>query len=257
MKTIDDILNSSRRPVVIAHRGASHYYHENTLEAFEAAVDMRAEMMELDVRHTGDGILVVHHDSDFAGREIRDMTESEIREKAGDTGYRIPGLAEVLEFCAGKIPLDIELKETGYEEQVLEEILDVMKVDQFIISSVHESAIRKAKDLQPDLRTGLILSSQPRWQLLTKLYPERRARRAGADILVVSMKLLKVGFLTTTQGMDLPLWIYTVNDRKELWKMTVEKRVSAIFTNRPDVALLLRDLHSAGQKSEPGIPDEE
>ena len=71
MRTIDEIISGSKpRPVVIAHRGASHYYHENTMEAFEAAVDMSAEMIEFDVRRTFDGVLVVHHDSDFAGSEI-------------------------------------------------------------------------------------------------------------------------------------------------------------------------------------------
>jgi hypothetical protein len=53
------------------------------------------------------------------------------------------------------------------------------------------------------------------------------------------------------------VWVYTVNERHELWKMIKEERVSAIFTNRPDVGLLLRDLHAAGQKSAPGIQDQE
>ena len=242
--------------MVIAHRGASHYYHENTMEAFQAAVDMRAEMMEFDVRRTSDGFFVVHHDSDLAGSEIRDMTESEIREKSGDTGYIIPALVEVLEFCAGKIPVDIELKESGYEEEVLQEILGVLEPDQYIITSVYDSVIRKVKDLQPDIRTGFILSSRPRWQLLTKLYPGRRAKMSGADVLVVSQKLLKLGFLSTTRDLGYPVWVYTVNERHDLWKMIREERVTAIFTDRPDVGLLLRDLHAAGQKSVPGVEGE-
>ena len=258
MRTIDEIISGSKpRPVIIAHRGASHYHHENTMEAFEAAVDMRAEMIEFDVRRTFDGVLVVHHDSDFAGSEIRDMTMSEILEKADSAGYLVPTLANVLEFCAGKIPVDIELKDAGYEEQVLKAVLDILDPDQFIITSVYDSVIRKAKDLQQGLRTGLVISSHPRWQLITKLYPEHRARRAGADVLVVSQKLLKVGFLSTTRNLGLPVWIYTVNDRKKLWKMVKEKRISGFFTDRPDVGLLLRDLHAAGQKSEPAIQETE
>ena len=258
MRTIDEIIKTLQpRPVVIAHRGASHYHHENTMEAFEAAVNMRAEMVEFDVRRTADGILVIHHDQDVAGKHIVDMTLKDTRDASTTAGYAIPTLSEVLEYCMGKVLVDVELKEAGYEEQVMEEILAILEPDQFIITSIHESVIRKVKDLQPDIRTGFILSSQPRWQLLTKLYPGSRARRAGADLLVVSQKLVKLGFLSTTQDLKLPVWVYTVNERHELWKMIREERVSAIFTDRPDVGLLLRDLHTAGQKSVPGIQDGE
>ncbi|MDF1526111.1 MAG: glycerophosphodiester phosphodiesterase [bacterium] len=258
MRTIDEIISGSEpRPVIISHRGASHYHHENTMEAFEAAVDMCAEMIEFDVRRTFDGVLVVHHDLDFAGREIKAMSINQIKEAAQTAGYSIPTLLEVLRFCADKIPVDIELKEAGYEDQVLETVLGILVPDQFIITSVNDSVIRKIKDIKPEVRTGLILSSHPRWQLITKLYPEHRALRAGADVLVVSQKLLKVGFLSTTRNLSLPVWIYTVNDRRELWRMIKEKRISGFFTDRPDVGLLLRDLHAAGQKSEPGIQDPE
>jgi glycerophosphoryl diester phosphodiesterase len=257
MRTIDEIISGSKpRPVVIAHRGASHYYHENTMEAFEAAVDMRAEMIEFDVQRTFDGVLVVHHDPDIGGKFISEMLHEEVLKAASSVEYAVPTLVEVLEFSNSKVPVDIELKEAGYEEQALKAVLDILDPDQFIITSVYDSVIRKAKDLQQGLRTGLVISSHPRWQLITKLYPEHRARRAGADVLVVSQKLLKVGFLSITRNLGLPVWIYTVNDRKELWNMVKEERISGFFTDRPDVGLLLRDLHAAGQKSEPGIQEE-
>lgn len=242
--------------MVIAHRGASHYFHQNTMESFEAAVDMQAEMMEFDIRRTKDGVIVVHHDFDFAGHEIKAISKDQLEDLEKEAGYKVPTLQETLEFCAGKIPVDIELKETGYEGQALQEALDILSRDHFIVTSIHDQAIRKVKDLDPDIRTGLVLSSHPRWQLMTKLYPEKRALNAGADILVVSRKLLKLGFLSTTRDLKMPLWVYTVNDRHDLWKMVTEKRVSAVFSDRPDVALLMRDLHAAGQKSAPGIEEE-
>ena len=257
MRTIDEIISGSKpRPVVIAHRGASHYFHENTMEAFEAAVDMRAEVIELDVLRTFDGVLVVHHDPDIGGKFISEMSHEDVLKAASSAEYTVPTLVEVLEFSNNKVPVDIELKDAGYEEQVLKTVLDILDPDQFIITSVYDSVIRKAKDLQPDVRTGLVLSSRPRWQLMTKLYPEKKARNAGADILVVSRKLLKLGFLSTTRDFEMPLWVYTVNDRHDLWKMVIEKKVSAIFSDRPDVALLMRDLHAAGQKSIPGMEEE-
>jgi glycerophosphoryl diester phosphodiesterase len=220
------------------------------MKAFQMAVDMGAEMIEFDVHRTRDGVLVIHHDPDVAGAFISEMTQEETLGAASELGYSIPTLFEVLEYCNGKLPLDIELKESGYEEQVLGVVLDVLEPDQFIITSMHDSVIRKVKELQSGIRTGFIISSHPRWQLLTKLYPRSRARRANADVLMVSQKLVRFGFLSTTRGLGLPVWIYTVNDRQELWKYITDERVWGIFSDRPDVALFLRDLHTVGQEPE-------
>lgn len=251
MRTIDDIISAQQpRPVVIAHRGASHYFHENTMEAFSAAVDMRAEMVEFDVRRTADNVLVIHHNSDFAGGEIRAMSRSQLQERARAAGYTVPTLVEVLEFCKGKLAVDIELKEAGYEEQALETVMGVLEADQFVITSSFDGVIRRIKDLNPRIRTGLVIGGRPLWQLLFELYPGRRARRAGADVFVVSRKLLKFGFLSATRALGLPVWIYTVNERQDLWEMITDGRIGGIFSDRPDVGLLLRDLHTAEQNAE-------
>ena len=127
MTTITKLLSQSMRPLVIAHRGASHYHHENTMEAFEAAVDMQAEMMEFDVHRTNDGVLVVHHDPDIGGDLISKMFHEVVSKKTSDSGYEIPTLETVLQYCKDKVPVDIELKENGYEEQVLDTVLDILK----------------------------------------------------------------------------------------------------------------------------------
>jgi glycerophosphoryl diester phosphodiesterase len=248
MKTVEEIISGSQpRPVIIAHRGASFYYPENTLDAFEAAIDMRAEMVELDVRRTYDGVLVVHHDQDLAGTMIMDMTIAELKDKEPD----IPTLAETLELCSGRIPPDIELKEAGYEEQALETVLGILEPESFIITSFFDNVLGKIKALNPDVRTGLIIGNKPRWQMIARLFPGYRARRAGADVLIVSQRLLKFGFLSTTKKLGLPVWVYTVNDRKELWELITDGRVTGIFTDRPDVALFLRDLFTVGKDPNP------
>jgi glycerophosphoryl diester phosphodiesterase len=251
--SIKEILENGRRPLIIAHRGASFYYPENTIDAFEAAIDMRAEMIEFDVRRTADGVLVVHHDLEFAGVEIQTMSKTWLEEAEESAGYSIPTLVEILELCRGKVPLDIELKEPGYEEQVLETVLDILEPNSFIITSFQDTVLRKVKARAPEVRTGLILGNYPRWQLISRLFPGFRARRAGVDVLMVSQKLLPFGFLSTTKNLGLPVWVYTVNDRKKLWKFITDGRIAGIFTDRPDVALFLRDLHSVHSES---IPEE-
>jgi glycerophosphoryl diester phosphodiesterase len=230
--------------VIIAHRGASYYFHENTTESFEAAIDMRAEMIEFDVRRTADGVLVVHHDFEFAGVEIQTMSKTQLEEAEESAGYSIPTLVEVLELCRGKVPLDIELKEPGYEEQVLQTVLNISNPDSFIVTSGSDEVIRKVKTLNPAIRTGWIIGPQSRWEFFSMLFPGRPAHRAGADVLAVSQKLLELGFLSTTKNLGLPVWVYTVNDRKELWKYITDGRVGGIFSDKPDVALFLRDLNA-------------
>jgi glycerophosphoryl diester phosphodiesterase len=248
--TVNDMINSSRRPVVIAHRGASFYHRENTMEAFEAAVDMRAEMVELDVRRTKDGVLVVHHDPHFPGGDIRAMDRDQIEDASKSSGYDIPTLVEVLQFCKDTIPVDIELKEPGYEEQVIETVLDILGPDQFLISSSYDMVVLKVKTLRPEIKTGLVLYRPPFLGLLRHLFPAARVRLAGVDFVMVSQKLLGMGFLRFNKGLGKLVWVYTVNDRKRLWKLMADERIGGVFTDRPDVGLFLRDLHILSQNPE-------
>ena len=97
------------RPIVVAHRGASVEQPENTIEAFEAAIEAGADAVEFDVRLTADGVPVVMHDPDVSRTTggaglVSEITVAEIR-KLG-----IPTLEEALACLAGRVAADIELK---------------------------------------------------------------------------------------------------------------------------------------------------
>lgn len=252
MRTIEELLASDSRPLILAHRGASFYHKENTLEAFQAAIAMGPDMIEFDVRRSRDGVLLVHHDPDFDGVKILDLTMDEIRERSGFAGYTVPALSEVLLLCGGKVALDVELKEAGYENQVIKEVLDVLAPDQFLLSSMKDMVIREVKKRRPEIRTGLGFYSCPFPKVLRQLFPAARVRRTGADVLVVSEGLLKWGFLGLAAGLGKPVWVYTRNDRKGIWKLITDPRVGGIFTDRPDVGMFLRDLYREGKNPERG-----
>jgi len=247
---IDEAIRGSRRPLVIAHRGASFYHRENTYEAFQAALTMGSEMIEFDVRRTGDGVLVVHHDQDFDGAEIPGITMDQVRERSGSARSTVPDLVGVLRLCGGKTLLDIEVKEEGYEEQVLGTVLEVMEHDRFLISSAHETVVRKIKELRPGIRTGLVLYRGSFPGCLRGLFPAARVRRCRPDVLVVSEGLIKSGFLRFNRRMGKPVWVYTVNDRKRIWKHITDPAIGGIFTDRPDLGMFLRDLYSVGKEKE-------
>jgi glycerophosphoryl diester phosphodiesterase len=94
----------TERPVLaIAHRGDPVAQRENTLAAFDAALAAGADGVELDARHTADGALVVHHDSDVAGLGVIEEVERSTLPRY------VPELAEVLDLCAGRI-VNVEVK---------------------------------------------------------------------------------------------------------------------------------------------------
>ncbi len=230
------------KPLIIAHRGASAYARENTLEAFRIAMEIGADMIEFDVRRTGDDVLILSHDDSIEGNLIIDLTCDEIHGIAMDAGYLIPTLEETFEFTRGKIKLDIELKEDGYAARVAELAMEYLKTGDFVITSSLDSAVKAVKNSFPEVRTGLILGTRPVTCLPHSMFPERRVRDTGVDILAVDRKLLKLGFLRAARKLGLPVYVWTVNDRKLMGKLLSSDAVAGIFTDKPDVALLLREM---------------
>jgi glycerophosphoryl diester phosphodiesterase len=114
-------------PLIYAHRGASRAVLENTLAAFERGIADGADGIELDVRTTRDGVVVVLHDADLArvtdGRDVRAcaaLTLAELRTVELRDGHRVPTLAEVLDLAAGRGALvNVELKHDAHDLRAL------------------------------------------------------------------------------------------------------------------------------------------
>jgi glycerophosphoryl diester phosphodiesterase len=192
--------------LVVAHRGASAVAPENTLEAFEKAIELGADMVEFDVRRAADGALVVSHDAVDA-----------------TTARELPRVAEVVDLCAGRIALDVELKEPGLEEEALR----LLERD-FVVTSFIDEVVATVKRLRPDVRTGLLLGAE------TPLDERIDARQhaAGADFLAPHVSLLDAGL----RGEALVVW--TVNDELRLRRYLTDRAVAAVVTD--DAALAVR-----------------
>lgn len=172
---VDDFVQSLTQ--ITAHRGYSALAPENTLPAFRLAIESgAADYVELDVRETADGVLVVTHDATLkrcAGRpeKVAQLTFEEIsmldvsKDYRGPgaaefSGVRIPTLEEVLELCKGQIGLNIEIKEAG--ERVTDQVIALVKQyemeEDCVISSSRYSVLQRVKEVEPDLPCGYILS---------------------------------------------------------------------------------------------------
>ncbi|NEO48474.1 MAG: hypothetical protein F6K55_31940 [Moorea sp. SIO4A3] len=78
---------------IIAHRGASNCAKENTIEAYEKAIEFGADLIEFDVIITKDGVLISHHDTMIANQAISQLSFAEINRIAGQQGFRVPTVA--------------------------------------------------------------------------------------------------------------------------------------------------------------------
>ncbi len=156
------------------HRGYSGNYPENTMLAFQKAIEVGAAGIELDVQFSKDGKLVVIHDETLdrtttgSGR-VKDHSLAEL--KSLDASYKftgqygfnpIPTLDEVLAFMADKdAETNIELKTGVYEYEGIEEaVLDCIRKhnvsEKVIISSFNHFSVLRMRDLAPDLKCGFL-----------------------------------------------------------------------------------------------------
>jgi glycerophosphoryl diester phosphodiesterase len=139
----------------------------------------------------------------------------------------------------------VEIKEEGYEEEVVELLSRYFKTDQFVITSFYDPCIKRIKDNHPDMKAGLILGmSKPEHPIRTRIsefFPARRCREAKADFLVAHRRLLWFGFLDRVKRENRPVFVWTVNDQKKIWEMLHDERIDGIITDKPDLAISLRN----------------
>lgn len=235
-------MRKKKKCQVIAHRGASALAeHENTLEAFNIAMELKADMVEFDVRRTMDDELVVFHDKQLKGTDIGKLTYGQINDITGKEGYRVPTFAEVLKVCQGRVHLDIELKETGYEKRVVNLVRRYYNYNEYSIKSFLDIVSLKIKEIDNKITTGLLVGTEHTGfkTHIHEYFPEKRLRLCKADFVSPHYKLVTGEFAGRMRRQRIPVYVWTVNDSKTMKKL-IHKRVAAIITDRPDVMIELK-----------------
>ena len=151
----------------IAHRGASAYEPENTLRAFDRAIEMGATMLELDVHLSQDRHPVVIRDADLSrvaknGGRIPDMTLEQIKGFDVGQGERVPTLSEVIELVRGRAELYIELKGQRTPEVVVRTLQATGFANQAIVGSFFPWLPQRVKFLAPTIRTSVLIGQEYR-----------------------------------------------------------------------------------------------
>lgn len=230
---------------IIAHRGASREAHENTLDAFAIAVELGADRIETDVRRTWDNVLVLHHDPTIAGRMLCELEYADLLNISRQQGFTIPTLNNALSRFGDKIRWDIELKEAGYEDQVVEEIGRLLQPSEYVITSFNDSVVRTLRTRHPQITAGLILGDEaPQDWLRTRiseLFPMRRLQSCDARVIVANHNFIRFGFLQNIRNHRGQLWLWTVNNTNHLRRYMRIRRVSGIVTDDVRLALQIRE----------------
>jgi glycerophosphoryl diester phosphodiesterase len=237
---------------VWAHRGASAYAPENTMEAFRLAEKMGADGFELDVHLSLDGELVVTHDENVrrvtggVDRMIRDMTLQEIQAldvscgKEGYQGARIPTLEEVLTYLkTNALFLNIEIKSgvvlyEGIEKKTVEMVRAFGLADRVIYSSFNHHSLLLARQADPDAKIGLLYSEG-------MVDPHLYAQHLHADAIHPhEFALLIPGAAEGCARAGIQMNPWTVDDPDHMRKM-LSLGCNALITNVPDIARAVVD----------------
>jgi glycerophosphoryl diester phosphodiesterase len=231
-------------PLVIAHRGASARAPENTLSSISLALDLGADVVECDLRRTADGAIVLHHDKDVGGKSLKSLTYHQAQRQNARGSEGMPLLVDALKLFKNRAVIDLELKEAGYEDEILELVGSMLPRDRFICTSFLRGALLKIRKIDPAVTIGLIQKQTwppfPLWQRF-------RVRRAldwceAADCLwyLPHYSLLDDAVLKTARSKKISVAVWTVNDPATMDTFLADGRIAGLCTDRPDQALACR-----------------
>lgn len=249
------------RPLVLAHRGGADLAPENTMAAFQNAVDLGVDILELDVHTTADGTVVVIHDesvdrtTDGTGA-VHDSTLADLRQL--DAGYEfspdngqtfpfrgqgigIPTLEEVFAaFPDMRINVEIKQSDPPIEAAVLEVIERAGAQQRVLVGSEYDDVMARFRSLAPDIATSAA-TNEVRNFYLAQLLRVSAIYRPLADAFQVpeysgSTHVVTPSFVDAAHHHGVKVHVWTVNDAETMQRL-LDIGVDGIITDRPDVAL--------------------
>ena len=252
-------------PRVIAHRGDSRNYPENTLPAFESAVRMGIDVVETDIHLTKDGVLVIWHDptlernTDGSGR-IEDHTLEELRRfDAGYTftqdggrtfpfrgkGVRICTLAEALEHCPGqRFNIDLKTKCPEIVDEFIKVIREHDAVDRVVGASFHLSNLKRLRRLAPDFLTSVTTAEVVPllFRQKTHTLPKAFKRKIIFQIPMAAgpVKVVTPAFIKAMHQRGAVVMVWTIND-EETMRRLFEMGVDSVMTDDPALVIKVAD----------------
>ncbi len=251
-QTTISLSSSNKSPIIIAHRGFSDIAPENTLIAYQKAIEVGAPWAECDIFLSQDGVPFLFHDkelkrtSDGKG-EVEKQTLEQLKAlDAGSwkdkkyAGEKIPTLREYLELLKGKMRPVIEIK--SKKPEILPKIIIDLKrtgyqPEEVTIFSFHYEQVRDIikNPNWEKLHVTWLLDEIPANETAQMMIIDK-AKEANLSALGASHKKARKDFVMRAQKAGFPIYIWTVNDEPTMVKL-IEMGVDGIITDRPDLGL--------------------
>ncbi len=227
----------------IGHRGAKGHAPENTLRSFEKAIELGADMVEVDVHLHPQELLVLHDHRlervpDGHGR-VNDSELSYIRSLDAGDGQPIPTVREVIECVNGRAQINFELKTgRGTSRLLADEILrqaqrGTIRVEDVLVSSFDHQELLVMRQLFPELRVGALYAGVP-------LDFAADAERLGAWSAHLHLEFAPDTFIADAHRRGLKVLVYTVNEPDDIARF-LQRGVDGLFSDYPERVIALRE----------------
>jgi len=254
---------TTTEPRVIAHRGGRGLWPENTLYAFRKAADLGADVLEMDIRQTADGVLVVLHDetvdrtTDGSG-PVAALTLSSLREL--DAGYHwspdggktyphrgqgltVPSLREVFSALPGaRMNLEIKTRDATLSKPVCELIREHRMEQRVVVASFAQGAMDAFRAACPGVATAATADEARQLFRLTALFLEAlfepRAEALQVPERLGNLEVLTPRFMGAARRLNLKIDVWTVNEPEDMRRL-IALPVDGIMTDYPDRMLAL------------------
>ena len=224
--------------LIIGHKGASSIAPENTLKAFQKAIELKTDYVEFDIHITKDGEIIIIHDSDTFNATgvkglIKDMNLDQIKNLDAGEGEKIPTLRELISITQKKMGLQIEIKSTNLLDKLTQILKEEDLLSTSIVSSFMLDELLKLKLLEPSVKVGLLLSED---MVRPKLIKRKIKKVAENNFYSIHPPFINTDkeIVDFAHSYGLKVVVWTVNDRDVMEKL-IEIGVDAIITD--DISL--------------------
>ena len=224
-------------PRIISHRGKIDLSSpENDLRGIQQAINLGVGMVEFDVRKTSDEVLVCHHDAEVNGVSVSSLTFESLR----NSNEHLCRLEEVLSLCKGKVGVNLEIKEEGFEAKVVDLLVANFSYDNIYVTSFIPSVIRSIKRQDLKIVSGLLLGDAMSYQVFYRIVKEAISMEdfyySKADFISPYYKIYEMGLMRNFQKKGIPIQLWTVNELK-LLKDLINSDIQSIVTDVPSQIL--------------------
>jgi glycerophosphoryl diester phosphodiesterase len=237
-----------RRLWNVAHRGASADRPENTMPAFQLAIEQGADVVECDVRASSDGAILLMHDAtvdrttDGSGL-LRAMTAAEAGGLDAGDGERVPELRQVLELARGKVRVNVDIKEADIVDDVVAIVRDAGAEEGVTYISFLPEVWERLDAIAPDSPMVHLVDSAAG---LASIAMGDSGSQSVATGVGVPFAIVNEGMVATMHRHGYGVFAWTVDDEAEMRRL-IDCDVNGIVTNRPAaLAEVVRGLSASG-----------